>query len=180
MGLSASRSIRDPLHWCSSTVSRHQVLALWGDSGVVCRYVAPLATKYPCQSAGVYYVWFLDIEVKPGWRKGTKIRFAGLGNERAPPLAPQDVLFVVDEVPHARFRREGANLFTTCDINLLDALGDTKHVIQGLDGNNIVVDVGSELAGGIIRPGDVSRVVGMGMPVRRNSQVVGAGDLIIK
>lgn len=95
-------------------------------------------------------------------------------------MPPQDVIFVVDEVPHARFRREGANLFTTCDINLLDALADTKHVIQGLDGNNIVVDVGSDLAGGIIRPGDVSRVVGMGMPVRRNSQVVGAGDLIIK
>lgn len=95
-------------------------------------------------------------------------------------MPPQDVIFVVDEVPHSRFRREGANLFTTCDINLLDALADTKHVIQGLDGNNIVVDVGSDLAGGIIRPGDVSRVVGMGMPVRRNSQVVGAGDLIIK
>lgn len=118
--------------------------------------------------------------MKPGWRKGTKIRFAGLGNERAAPMPPQDVIFVVDEVPHSRFRREGANLFTTCDINLLDALADTKHVIQGLDGNNIVVDVGSELAGGIIRPGDISRVVGMGMPVRRNSQVVGAGDLVIK
>lgn len=120
-----------------------------------------------------------DIEVKPGWRKGTKIRFAGLGNERAPPLQPQDVIFVVDEVPHSRFRREGANLFTTCDINLLDALSETQHVIQGLDGKNVIVDV-SDLAGGIIRPGDISRVPGKGMPVRRNSQVSGAGDLIIK
>lgn len=123
---------------------------------------------------------YVDIEVKPGWRKGTKIRFAGLGNERAPPLQPQDVLFVVEEVPHNRFRREGANLFTTCDINLLDALSETKHVIQGLDGKDVVVDVGKELAGGIIRPGDISRVVGKGMPIRKNSQVVGNGDLVIK
>jgi DnaJ family protein B protein 4 len=121
-----------------------------------------------------------DIEVKPGWRKGTKIRFAGLGNERAPPMPPQDVIFIVDEVPHPKFRREGANLFTTCDISLLDALCQTRHVIQGLDGQDVIVDVGHDLAGGIIRPGDISRVAGMGMPVRKNSQVVSAGDLIIK
>lgn len=118
--------------------------------------------------------------MKPGWRKGTKIRFAGLGNERAPPQTPQDVIFIVDEVPHPKYRREGANLFTTVDISLLDVLSETKHVIQGIDGHNIEVDVGAELAGGIIRNGDVSRVPQGGMPIRKNSQVVGAGDLIIK
>jgi len=121
---------------------------------------------------------YVDIEVKPGWRKGTKIRFAGLGNERQPPLPPQDVIFIVDELPHPKFRREGSNLFTTIDISLLEALSESSHVIPGLDGKDITVDI--DFAGEIIRPGDVSRVIGKGMPIRRNSQVVGAGDLTIK
>ncbi|KAF8315475.1 uncharacterized protein EI90DRAFT_2946499 [Cantharellus anzutake] len=121
---------------------------------------------------------YVDIEVKPGWRKGTKIRFAGLGNERAPPQPPQDVIFIVDEIPHPRFRREGSNLYTTVDISLLDALSETRHVIQGLDGKDIIVDV--DFAGGLIRPGDVTRIPGKGMPIRKNSQVVGQGDLTIR
>lgn len=119
-----------------------------------------------------------DIEVKPGWRKGTKIRFSGLGNERAPPLTPQDVIFIVEEAPHPRFHREGANLSTTVDIPLLHALSGDQHIVRGLDGSEIAIDV--DFPGGIIRPGDVSRVAGAGMPIRRNSQVVGAGDLMIR
>ena len=36
----------------------------------------------------------LTIKVKPGWRKGTKITFDGMGNE-TPGTYPSDIIFVV-------------------------------------------------------------------------------------
>lgn len=50
--------------------------------------------------------------------------------------------------------------------------------MQGLDGKEIDVEV--DFPGGVIRPGDISRVVGAGMPIRRSSEVVGRGDMLIK
>lgn len=38
--------------------------------------------RFICGRGFIYSFLLSDIEVKPGWKKGTKIRFAGLGNER--------------------------------------------------------------------------------------------------
>ncbi|PON73204.1 Chaperone DnaJ [Parasponia andersonii] len=51
----------------------------------------------------------LTIKVKPGWRKGTKITFEGMGNEK-PGSNPADVIFVIAKKRHQFFRREGDDL----------------------------------------------------------------------
>src|SRR6267154_2715421 len=47
----------------------------------------------------------LEIQVLPGWKSGTKVRFPKAGNEQ-PNGEAQDLVFVVEEKPHAVFTRE--------------------------------------------------------------------------
>lgn len=50
-----------------------------------------------------------EIEVKPGWKEGTKVRFHGEG-DRVPNAAPADVVFVIRDKPHPQFKREGTDV----------------------------------------------------------------------
>ena len=119
----------------------------------------------------------LEIQVLPGWKSGTKIRFARAGNENADGEA-QDLVFVVEEKPHDRFVRDGSDLITTQRIPLVDALTNAggKRVVDGLDGRKIQVNLPS----GVIKPGTESRVAGEGMPMRKEGSVRSKGDLVVK
>ena len=66
----------------------------------------------------------LSINVKPGWKKGTKITFPCEGDE-GPTNIPADVVFTVTEKPHAHFVREGSSLIFKAKIKLIDALTDS-------------------------------------------------------
>ncbi|KAI8557022.1 hypothetical protein RHMOL_Rhmol05G0301700 [Rhododendron molle] len=46
----------------------------------------------------------LTIDIKPGWKKGTKITFPEKGNEQRGVL-PSDLVFVIDEKPHGVFQK---------------------------------------------------------------------------
>ena len=49
--------------------------------------------------------------IKPGWKEGTRVIFEGKG-DRLPGRPPQDVVFVIKQVPHPRFTRQGDDLVT--------------------------------------------------------------------
>ncbi|KAF7026415.1 hypothetical protein CFC21_038520 [Triticum aestivum] len=82
----------------------------------------------------------LSIEVKPGWKKGTKITFPGKGNQQWNQL-PADLVFAIDERPHHMYRRDGKDLVTDVRLTLAEALG-TVIVLPTLDGRELAVDVG--------------------------------------
>jgi DnaJ family protein B protein 4 len=63
----------------------------------------------------------LTVNVKPGWKKGTKITFPEKGNQQ-PCQIPADLVFLIDEKPHHTFVRDGDDLITIQKINLSDAL----------------------------------------------------------
>lgn len=45
----------------------------------------------------------LAVDVRPGWKEGTRVTFTGKGDEMGPPGAPpQDLVFVIKESPHPR------------------------------------------------------------------------------
>ncbi|KAF8589452.1 DnaJ-domain-containing protein [Ramaria rubella] len=119
----------------------------------------------------------VDIDVAPGWKKGTKIRFSGAGNERQGG-APQDVVFIVEEIPHERFMRQGSALVARVQITLLEALvGEGRSVfLTGLDGKELEICVPP----GIIKPGDECRIEGAGMPIRKQGKIIGTGDMVIR
>ncbi|KAI4374132.1 hypothetical protein MLD38_012165 [Melastoma candidum] len=103
----------------------------------------------------------LTIEIKPGWKKGTKITFPEKGNEQ-PNVIPSDLVFVVDEKPHATFTREGSDLIVTQKISLAEALtGYTVHLTT-LDGRSLTIPINN-----VIHPNYEEVVPREGMPVSK-------------
>lgn len=119
----------------------------------------------------------LEIQILPGWKSGTKIRFPKSGNEQ-PNGDSQDLVFVVEEKPHERFTRDGNDLVVSIKIPLVDALAGSggKKVVEGLDGRKLQVGVPS----GIIKPGLTTTLAGEGMPIRKDGSVKKKGDLLVK
>ncbi|KAI1797026.1 DnaJ-domain-containing protein [Ganoderma leucocontextum] len=119
----------------------------------------------------------LEIQVLPGWKSGTKIRFPRAGNEQ-PSGEAQDLVFVVEEKPHTRFTRDNNDLVTTLKIPLVDALTGTgtKQVVEHLDGRKVQVAPPSD----IVKPGQTTMIRGDGMPVRKAGAVKQKGDMIVK
>ncbi|KAJ2920876.1 hypothetical protein H1R20_g16218, partial [Candolleomyces eurysporus] len=121
----------------------------------------------------------LEIQIQPGWKSGTKIRFPKAGNETSYGEA-QDIVFVVEEKPDLVFRRDGNDLIAKVDIPLVEALtgapGSGKKAIDMLDGRKLQVTVPS----GIVQPNQRSVVSGEGMPIRKDGQVRRKGDLIVE
>jgi DnaJ family protein B protein 13 len=100
----------------------------------------------------------LTIKVKPGWKKGTKITFEGMGNER-PGSCPADIIFVIAEKRHSLFRREGEDLEIGVEIPLVKALTGCQISIPLLGGKKT-----SLLIDDIIYPGYERIIEGQGMP----------------
>ncbi|KAG6471180.1 hypothetical protein ZIOFF_072281 [Zingiber officinale] len=106
----------------------------------------------------------LAIDIKPGWKKGTKITFPEKGNER-PNLIPADIVFIIDEKPHPVFAREGNDLVTIQKISLVEALtGYTAHLTT-LDGRSLTIPINNNNA---IHPAYEEVVPGEGMPLPKD------------
>lgn len=115
----------------------------------------------------------LSIDVRPGWKAGTKVTFAGKGDDGGG-TAPGDVVFVVEERPHARFTREGDNLVHVARVSLRDALCGVSTSVTTLDGRALPVTVA-----GVATPTATKVVRGEGMPLSRGPP--GArGDLHVR
>ncbi|KAJ7928823.1 hypothetical protein B0H13DRAFT_2228810 [Mycena leptocephala] len=119
----------------------------------------------------------LEIQVQPGWKSGTKVRFPHAGNDQ-PDGEPQDLVFVVEEKPHEVFIRDGNDLTCRVQISLLDALTGTggKKIVEALDGRKLQITVPP----GVVKPGQQTTVAGEGMPIRKDGSVKKKGDLIVK
>ncbi len=119
----------------------------------------------------------LEIAVQPGWKEGTKIRFPRAGNENPDGSSP-DLVFVVEDRPHARFSRSGNDLIARVEVPLVEALTNesgSKKQLEHLDGRKLQVQVPP----GVVKPGQETRVAGEGMPTRGKG-ATGKGDLLIR
>jgi DnaJ-class molecular chaperone len=61
----------------------------------------------------------LTIEIKPGWKQGTKITFPREGDQ-TPSTIPADIVFIIKDKVHPVFRRDGSDLLYTAKISLKD------------------------------------------------------------
>ncbi|KAI8469015.1 MAG: DnaJ domain-containing protein [Monoraphidium minutum] len=113
----------------------------------------------------------LEINVRPGWKKGTKITFPEKGDEH-PGRVAADMIFVIDEKPHPNFRRDGNDLVLTAHISLADALCGSDLKVTTLDDRKLEVPLNT-----VITPGSAKILRGEGMPI---SKTGGKGDLRIK
>jgi DnaJ family protein B protein 4 len=106
----------------------------------------------------------LTVPIKAGWKAGTKIKFAGEGDEIAPGGPCQDIEFIIEEKSHPKFKRDGDSLRTTLDISLVEALTGLNRTIESLDGRQIPIIAGQNST---IQPGQVIQINGEGMPISK-------------
>ena len=81
----------------------------------------------------------LAIDIKPGWKSGTKVTFQGKGNQPGPGQPAEDVQFVIKETRHMRFVREGNDLIHVAKISLKEALLGGAVSVRHLDGTAVPV-----------------------------------------
>lgn len=103
----------------------------------------------------------LTIDVKPGWKKGTKITFPDKGNEQQNQL-PADLVFIIDEKPHTTYKRDGNDLIINHKVTLAEALGGTTVNLTTLDCRNLSIPVHD-----IVSPGYELVMAMEGMPIAK-------------
>ena len=117
----------------------------------------------------------LELYIPRGSREGDKIVLKGEADQE-PDTEPGDIIFVLKETPHAVFRRAGADLAAEVHVTLAEALtGLDRVVLAHLDGRGLHVKV-TQPAGRILRPGQILKVAGEGMPLKRTDA---KGDLYL-
>ena len=115
----------------------------------------------------------LEIPVACGWKAGTKVTFEKHGDE-GPGIIPADMVFVVQEKPHAVFERSGNNLVHKANVSLKDALCGGEYHLKTLDNRRIKVPFS-----GPISTGSTQVVPGEGMPISKTGGK-SKGDLMVK
>lgn len=92
----------------------------------------------------------LEVHIDKGMKGGQHITFAG-ESDQAPGTIPGDVVIVIEEKPHERFKRQENNLWTEVEIDLLTALAGGQFAIKHLDERALVVTI---VPGEIIKEGE--------------------------
>ncbi|KAK7373920.1 hypothetical protein VNO80_07342 [Phaseolus coccineus] len=114
----------------------------------------------------------LAIEIRPGWKKGTKITFPEKGNEQRG-VIPADLVFIIDEKPHSFFKRDGNDLVITQKISLVEALTGCSVQLTTLDARNLTIPINNTVS-----PTYEEVVKGEGMPIPKEPSK--KGNLRIK
>lgn len=96
--------------------------------------------------------------------------------DQVPDQEPGDIIFELVETPHDTFARAGADLQAELKVSLAEALTGFKRVVlTHLDGRGVMLEV-KQPAGRILRPGEILKVQGEGMPIKRSDA---KGDLYL-
>ncbi|KAJ7418528.1 hypothetical protein WISP_58477 [Willisornis vidua] len=113
----------------------------------------------------------LTIDVQPGWKRGTRVTFEKEGDQ-GPNVIPADIIFVVQEKLHPRFKRADNNLIYVASIPLGKALTGCTLDVWTLDGRLLNIPIND-----IVDPKYCKVVPGEGMPLLQDPQC--KGDLLI-
>lgn len=115
----------------------------------------------------------LELYIPRGSRQGDKIVLQGEADQ-VPDQEPGDIIFQLVETPHDTFKRAGADLAAEIHVTLAEALtGLHRAVVTHLDGRGIQINTP---IGKILRPDQVLKVEGEGMPIKRSDA---RGDLYL-
>ncbi|XP_031145073.1 dnaJ homolog subfamily B member 1b [Sander lucioperca] len=114
----------------------------------------------------------LEVQIKKGWKEGTKITFPKEGDQ-TPTNIPADVVFVLKDKAHPVFKRDGSDIVYTAKISLRDALCGCTVNAPTLDGRKVTVSTTD-----IVQPGMKRRVSGEGLPYPKRPDR--RGDLLVE
>ncbi|KAI4459140.1 dnaj subfamily c member [Holotrichia oblita] len=114
----------------------------------------------------------LTIDVKPGWKAGTKVTFPKEGDENVNRI-PADIIFIIKDKPHSVFKREGSDVKYTAHISLKDALCGCSVNIPTITKEIVTLHFTNE----IITPQTLRRLPARGLPFPKEPSRT--GDLLV-
>lgn len=85
---------------------------------------------------------FLEVHIDKGMKGGQTIQFRG-ESDQSPTAEPGDVVIVIEEKPHERFRRQENDLIIDVEVDLLTALAGGQIAIKHLDDRALLVKIES-------------------------------------
>lgn len=118
----------------------------------------------------------LTIDIKPGWKPGTKITFNNKGDIN-PRSEPSDLIFVVKQHPDDTWEREDNNLVTTVSISKKESRNGFSRTIRTIKNEDVIIDFKNR---GIVDTNYVHTISGHGMPIRREGKIIGYGNALIR
>lgn len=116
---------------------------------------------------------FLEVHIDKGMKGGQTIQFRG-ESDQSPTAEPGDVVIVIEEKTHDRFRRQENDLIIEVEVDLLTALAGGHFAIRHLDDRALIVKIEP---GEVVKHGEVKVIHGQGMPSQRHHE---PGDLYVK
>mmetsp|Transcript_8040 Transcript_8040/g.13785 ORF Transcript_8040/g.13785 Transcript_8040/m.13785 type:complete len:418 (-) Transcript_8040:220-1473(-) len=103
----------------------------------------------------------LEVHIDKGMQHNQKITYAGEADQ-APDTDPGDIVIVLQQKEHPRFKRmNGNDLYLEHTVELVQALCGAQFVVEHLDGRKLLVKTNP---GEVIKPGDVKAIPDEGMP----------------
>lgn len=114
----------------------------------------------------------LTIDVKPGWKAGTKITFPREGDQSSSTV-PADIVFIIKDKPHPYFKRDGCDLVYAARITLREALLGATIQVPTLDGRKKQIQLNE-----VINTNTEKRIAGEGLPYPKQTNK--KGDIIVK
>ncbi|KAF9676536.1 hypothetical protein SADUNF_Sadunf08G0012200 [Salix dunnii] len=103
----------------------------------------------------------LEVVVEKGMQNGQKITFPGEADE-APDTVTGDIVFVLQQKDHPKFKRKGDDLFVEHTLSLTEALCGFQFVLTHLDGRQLLIK--SQL-GEVVKPDQFKAINDEGMPM---------------
>lgn len=108
----------------------------------------------------------VEVVICPGWKSDAKVTLAGKGDEHSG--QKEDLVLIIEQLPHAHFSRDGNDLLYTHRLRLVEALCGTELTIQHLDDSYFSVPISH-----VIQPDSQKVFAGKGMPVTDNPSLFG-------
>lgn len=108
----------------------------------------------------------IEVHIDKGMEDGQKITFANEGDMEPGLDLPSDIIVILDEKPHERFKRcQGNDLLTTLELNLNESLCGFTRAIKTLDDRILILRAHP---GEVTKHGSFKSIPSEGMPIHRN------------
>ncbi|KAJ8552055.1 hypothetical protein K7X08_028498 [Anisodus acutangulus] len=103
----------------------------------------------------------VEVHVEKGMQNGQKITFPGEADE-APDTVTGDIVFVLQQKEHPKFKRKGEDLFVDHTLSLTEALCGFQFILTHLDGRQLLI---KSNPGEVVKPDQFKGINDEGMPV---------------
>jgi len=113
----------------------------------------------------------VSIKIPPGVNDGSKLKFAGLGDNSHPTVPPGDLIIVIRVLASSKWHRQNSDLITTIKIGALDAIIGCEVKFKHIDKQFISVKIPAGT-----QPNAKIRLKGKGLASTRTGQ---PGNLIL-